>query len=45
MERDQLMDRARAIAANLAAPPPLTTHDNRVALPQRLRRLIEEAVG
>jgi enoyl-CoA hydratase/carnithine racemase len=40
-----LMDRARAIATSLAALPPLTTHLTRVALTQRLRRLIEEGVG
>ena len=40
-----LMDRARAIAATLAALPALTTHLTRVALTQRLRRLIEEGVG
>jgi enoyl-CoA hydratase/carnithine racemase len=39
-----LMDRARAIATSLAAPPPLTTHLTHVALTQRLRRLIEEGV-
>jgi len=40
-----LLDRARAIATSLAALPPLTTHLTRVALTQRLRRLIEEGVG
>jgi hypothetical protein len=39
------MNRARTIAATLAAIPPLTSHLTRVALTQRLRRLIEEGVG
>lgn len=43
--KPELMDRARTIAASLAAIPPLTSHLTRVALTQRLRRLIEEGVG
>jgi enoyl-CoA hydratase/carnithine racemase len=42
VEQDQLMDRARAIAANLAELLPLTTHYTRIEMTQRLRRLIEE---
>ena len=43
--KPELMNRARTIAASLAAIPPLTSHLTRVALTQRLRRLIEEGVG
>ena len=43
--KPELMNRARAIAATLTAIPPLTSHLTRVALTQRLRRLIEEGVG
>ena len=43
--KPELMNRARTIAATLAAIPPLTSHLTRVALTQRLRRLIEEGVG
>jgi enoyl-CoA hydratase/carnithine racemase len=40
-----VLGRARAIASQLAALPPLTTHYTRVALTQRLRRLLEEGLG
>jgi enoyl-CoA hydratase/carnithine racemase len=40
-----LMKRARTIANELAALPALTTHYTRVALTQRLRRLVEEGAG
>jgi enoyl-CoA hydratase/carnithine racemase len=40
-----LMTRARAIANELAALPPLTTHYTRVALTQRLRHLVEQGAG
>jgi enoyl-CoA hydratase/carnithine racemase len=43
--KPELMNRARTIAATLVAIPPLTSHLTRVALTQRLRRLIEEGVG
>ncbi len=43
--RDRLRDRAREIAGRLAALPPLTASYTRVALTQKLRRLIEETVG
>jgi hypothetical protein len=39
------MTRARMIANELAALPALTTHYTRVALTQRLRRLVEEGTG
>jgi len=42
---DKLMSRAREIADGLAKLPPLTTHYTRVALTQRLRRIIDEGVG
>ncbi len=43
--RERLLDRAREIAARLAALPPLTASYTRVALTQRLRRLVDETVG
>jgi enoyl-CoA hydratase/carnithine racemase len=43
--RDRLLPRAREIAGRLAALPPLTTSFTRVALTQRLRRLVDEGVG
>jgi enoyl-CoA hydratase/carnithine racemase len=42
---DQLMARAREIAEGLAKLPPLTTHYTRIALTQKLRRIIDEGVG
>jgi len=42
---DALLPRAHAIAAELAALPPLTTRYTRMALTQRLRRLIEEGTA
>ena len=41
----KLMPRAREIAEELAKLPPLTTHYTRVALTQKLRRIIDEGVG
>jgi enoyl-CoA hydratase/carnithine racemase len=43
--REQLMDRAREIALRLAKLPPLTTSYTRVALTQKLRRVVDESVG
>ena len=42
---DKLLTRAREIAEGLAKLPPLTTRYTRVALTQKLRRLIDEGVG
>jgi enoyl-CoA hydratase/carnithine racemase len=42
---DRLLPRAREIAEGLAQLPPLATHYTRIALTQRLRRLIDEGVG
>src|SRR5580658_5132649 len=40
-----LLDRARDIAEGLAKLPPLTSRYTRIALTQKLRRLVEEGVG
>jgi enoyl-CoA hydratase/carnithine racemase len=42
---DQLLARAREIAEGLAKLPPLTTRYTRIALTQKLRRIIDEGVG
>jgi enoyl-CoA hydratase/carnithine racemase len=42
---DKLLVRAREIAEGLAKLPPLTTRYTRIALTQKLRRLIDEGVG
>lgn len=42
---DALLDRAHAIADQLAALPPLTTRYTRIALTQKLRRIIDEGAG
>jgi enoyl-CoA hydratase/carnithine racemase len=42
---DQLLPRARQIAEALAELPPLTTRYTRIALTQKLRRIIDEGVG
>ena len=42
---DQLLPRAHEIAERLARLPPLTSSYTRVALTQRLRRVIDEGVG
>jgi enoyl-CoA hydratase/carnithine racemase len=42
---DQLLARAREIAEGLAKLPPLTTRYTRVALTQKLRRIVDEGVG
>jgi enoyl-CoA hydratase/carnithine racemase len=41
----QLLVRAREIAEGLAKLPPLTTRYTRIALTQKLRRIIDEGVG
>ncbi|HEY1868016.1 MAG TPA: hypothetical protein VGG70_06935, partial [Candidatus Cybelea sp.] len=43
--RDRLMERAREIADQLTKLPPLTTSYARVALTQKLRRVVDESVG
>jgi enoyl-CoA hydratase/carnithine racemase len=43
--RDRLLDRAREIAERLAKLPPLTASYTRVALTQKLRRVVDESVG
>jgi enoyl-CoA hydratase/carnithine racemase len=42
---DKLLVRAREIAEGLAKLPPLTTKYTRIALTQRLRRLVDEGIG
>jgi len=42
---EKLLPRAREIAEGLAKLPPLTAHYTRIALTQKLRRLIDEGVG
>jgi enoyl-CoA hydratase/carnithine racemase len=42
---DRLLPRAREIAEGLAKLPPLTTRYTRVALTQKLRRIIDEGVA
>jgi enoyl-CoA hydratase/carnithine racemase len=42
---DQLLTRAHEIADSIASLPPLTARYTRIALTQRLRRLVEEGVG
>jgi enoyl-CoA hydratase/carnithine racemase len=42
---DNLLLRAREIAEGLAKLPPLTTRYTRIALTQKLRRIIDEGVG
>jgi enoyl-CoA hydratase/carnithine racemase len=42
---DKLLVRAREIAESLAQLPPLTTRYTRIALTQKLRRIIDEGVG
>ena len=43
--RDRLLDRAREIAGRIARLPPLTASHARVALTQKLRRVVDESVG
>lgn len=42
---DQLLPRAHEIAKSLAALPPLTARYTRIALTQKLRRIIDEGAG
>lgn len=42
---DQLLTRAHELAESLAALPPLTARYTRIALTQKLRRIIDEGVG
>ena len=42
---DALLARAHALAAAIAAQPPLTTKYTRIGFTQRLRRLIDEGIG
>jgi enoyl-CoA hydratase/carnithine racemase len=42
---DDLLGRAHEIAEGLAKLPPLTTRYTRIALTQRLRRIVDEGVG
>jgi enoyl-CoA hydratase/carnithine racemase len=42
---DELLQRAREIAEGLAKLPPLTTRYTRIALTQKLRRIIDEGAG
>jgi hypothetical protein len=43
--RGRLLDRAREIAGRIAALPPLTASYTRVAMTQKLRRIVDESVG
>jgi enoyl-CoA hydratase/carnithine racemase len=45
VERDKLMFRAREIAGRIADLPQLTASYTRVALTQKLRRIVDESVG
>ena len=42
---DKLLPRARELGEGLAKLPPLTTRYTRIALTQKLRRIIDEGVG
>ena len=45
LPRERLLHRAREIARRIAKLPPLTASYTRVALTQKLRRIIDESVG
>ncbi len=45
VQADRLLTRAREIAEGIAALPPLTSRYTRIALTQKLRRIIEEGAG
>ena len=45
LPRERLLQRAREIAHRIAKLPPLTASYTRVALTQKLRRIIDESVG
>lgn len=42
---DKLLSRAREIAEGLAKLPPLTTRYTRIAMTQKLRRIVDEGIG
>ncbi|SDP23833.1 Enoyl-CoA hydratase/isomerase, partial [Paenibacillus sp. yr247] len=42
---DKLLTRAREIAESIAKLPPLTGRYTRIALTQKLRRIIDEGIG
>jgi enoyl-CoA hydratase/carnithine racemase len=43
--RDRLLDRAHELAERITTLPPLTASYTRIALTQKLRRIVEETVG
>ncbi len=45
LPRDRLLTRAHELAESLAALPPLTSRYTRIALTQKLRRIIDEGAG
>lgn len=45
LPRERLLGRAHEIADGIAALPPLTARYTRIALTQRLRRVVEEGIG
>jgi enoyl-CoA hydratase/carnithine racemase len=45
VQPDQLLVRARELAASIAAQPPLTTKYTRIGFTQRLRRVVDEGIG
>jgi hypothetical protein len=45
LPRGQLMPRARELATLIAAKPMLTRRYSRVALTQRIKRLLQEGLG
>ena len=45
VSRERLLPRAREIADSIAKLPPLTASYTRVALTQKLRRMVDESVG
>lgn len=45
VSREHLLPRAREIAASLVKLPPLTTRYTRIALTQKLRRIVDEGAG
>jgi enoyl-CoA hydratase/carnithine racemase len=45
VQPEALLSRAHEIADNIAALPPLTSRYTRIALTQKLRRLVDESVG
>lgn len=45
VKRENLLSRAREIAGGIVKLPPLTTSYSRVAMTQKLRRIVDESVG